>query len=171
MGTIFENVKLIKKYDPSISSYTQILLCYSGLHAVWMYRFSHWLWQCNLRLLAHLISNSGRFITGVEIHPGATIGKRLIIDHGSGIVIGETAIIGNDVILYHGVTMGSVQHDLGSKIRRHPKIGDGVLVGAHAIILGGISIGNNVKIGAGTVILHDVPDDVTVVGNPSRIVD
>ena len=160
---------MIRNYDPAISSNLQIILTYSGLHAVWFYRISHQLWQLNLKLLAHLCSQWGRLITGVEIHPGAQIGRRLLIDHGSGTVIGETAIIGDDVILYHGVTLGSTHHALGDTSRRHSKIGNHTLIGAHATILGNITIGNHVKIGAATVVLHDVPSHVTIVGNPAHI--
>ena len=138
-----------------------------GFHSLIFYRISHFLYLKHLLFLARLISQLGRFFTGIEIHPGATIGKRLFIDHGSCVVIGETAIVGNDVTLFHGVTLGGTGKEKG---KRHPTIGNNVFIGSGAKVLGNIIIGNNVKIGANAVILKDVPSNVTIVGVPGKIV-
>ncbi|KFJ05165.1 serine O-acetyltransferase [Bifidobacterium subtile] len=166
-GSIHEGVAGVRRYDPSITSNSQAALTYSGLHAVWCYRISHRLWIRGHELAAQIVCQLGRMVTGVEIHPAATLGKRLLIDHGTGIVIGETAVIGDDVVLYQGVTLGSVENHAG---RRHPQLGSGVFVGAGAKILGAIIIGDNAKIGANAVVLHDVPADATAVGVPAHIV-
>jgi serine O-acetyltransferase len=137
------------------------------LHALWAYRISHWFWKCRLRLLARFISEVSRFCTGIDIHPGARIGRRLFIDHGCGVVIGETSTVGDDVTLYQGVTLGGTGKEEG---KRHPTICSRVIVGAGAKILGNILIGQNCRIGAGSVVLADIPDDSTVVGVPGRIV-
>ncbi|HIC87132.1 MAG TPA: serine O-acetyltransferase, partial [Aquificae bacterium] len=136
-------------------------------HAVWMHRIAHFLWKKNLKTLARFISHINRFLTGIEIHPGAKIGKRFFIDHGMGVVIGETTEIGDDVIIYHQVTLGGVSTKKG---KRHPTIGNNVVIGAGAKVLGPIKIGNNVKIGANSVVIKDVPDNSTVVGIPGKIV-
>ncbi|AKG37574.1 serine acetyltransferase [Paenibacillus durus ATCC 35681] len=157
---------MVRNHDPSVTSNAQVILTYSGLHAVWFYRLSHLLWIRNHHLAARLISQLAHVLTGIEIHPAATIGKRLLIDHGTGIVIGETAEIGDDVVLYHGVTLGGVSNKPG---RRHPKIGDRVFIGAGAAVLGAITIGDGAKIGALSLVLRDVPAHHTAVGNPARI--
>ncbi|MFT8360856.1 serine O-acetyltransferase [Liquorilactobacillus satsumensis] len=161
-----EEVKMIRAYDPAVTSTAEVLLTYSGLHAVWLYRLSHHLWCRHHCLSAQLVTQISRLFTGVEIHPGAKIGKRLLIDHGTGIVIGETAKIGNDVVLYHGVTLGSIANHGSS---RHPKIGNRVFIGAGATILGAVTINDDVKVGAAAVVLHDVPAGKTIVGNPGHI--
>jgi serine O-acetyltransferase len=138
-----------------------------GLHAVWGHRVAHWLWQRKRRILARMFSNWVRFITGIEIHPGATIGRRFVIDHGMGIVIGETAVIGDDVLIYHGVTLGGKEF---TRTKRHPTIGNNVMIGAESIVLGNITVGDNVRIGAGSVIVKDVePNSVVVGGNTRKI--
>jgi serine O-acetyltransferase len=151
--------------DPAARGFWEVLLCYPGLHAVWLYRPAHWLWEHGFLLLARLMSHLTRFFTGVEIHPGAKIGRRFFIDHGMGVVIGETTVIGDDVLLYQGVVLGgtSMEHK-----KRHPTLGDGVVVGAGAIVLGAINIGARSRIGAASVVLQDVPPDTTVFGVPAH---
>jgi serine O-acetyltransferase len=144
-----------------------VVLCYPGLHAVWMQRITARLWRAKLRLIARMLSQFSRFVTGIEIHPGAIIGRRVFIDHGAGVVIGETAIVGDDVTLYQGVTLGGTGHERG---KRHPTLRDGVFVGSNAQILGNICIGENSRVGAGSVVLRDVPPNSTVVGVPAHIV-
>lgn len=161
-----EEIQMVRDYDPSVTSNIQVVLTYSGLHAVWLYRLSHLLWKRKLHLGAQLISQLARVLTGVEIHPAATIGKRLLIDHGTGIIIGETAEIGDDVVIYHGVTLGGISNRPG---RRHPKVEDRVFIGAGAAVLGAITIGEGAKVGALTLVLKDVPAEHTAVGNPARI--
>lgn len=162
-----EDIKAAKAQDPAAKSDISILLSYPGVHALWWYRRSHWLWEKNRHFLGRVISNFGRFLTGIEIHPGAKIGKRLFIDHGMGVVIGETTIIGDDVLLYQGVVLGGTSL---SKGKRHPTIGNGVVIGSGAKVLGNIKIGNNAKVGAGSVVLKDIPEKATCVGIPGRIV-
>jgi serine O-acetyltransferase len=145
-----------------------VLLCYPGLHAVWLHRVAHWLWKHKLRLAARLISHSGRFLTGIEIHPGANIGRRFFIDHGMGVVIGETADIGNDVLMYQGVVLGGTSL---AKTKRHPTIEDNVTIGAAAILLGPILVGENAMVGANSVVVKSVPPGATVVGVPGRVVE
>jgi len=164
---IKEDINVVKNNDPAAQGTIDILLTYSGLHAIWTYRIAHKLWNNKLRLLAKILSSNARFFTGVEIHPAAKIGKRFFIDHGIGIVIGETTEIGNNVLVYQGVTLGGTGKE---KSKRHPTIGDNVLISAGAIILGSIKIGDNSKIGAGSVVLKDVPPNSTVVGVPGEIV-
>jgi len=144
-----------------------VVLCYPGLHAVWTHRVTGPLWRAKWKLLARLLSQIGRFCTGIEIHPGAELGRRVFIDHGAGVVVGETAIVGNDVTLYQGVTLGGTGHERG---KRHPTLRDGVFVGSSAQILGNICIGENSRVGAGSVVLQDVPPNSTVVGVPAHIV-
>lgn len=163
---IREDIQSVLDRDPAASSRVAVLL-YPGLHAVWMHRPVHWLWRRGFRLLPRLISQINRFITGVEIHPGATLGRRLFIDHGMGVVIGETAIVGDDVTLYHGVTLGGTSLE---KKKRHPTLGNGVVVGNTSSVLGDIVIGDNSRVGAGSVVLRDVPPNCTVVGVPAHIV-
>jgi len=167
LDLIREDVNCVLERDPAASSRLMVLLCYPGLHAVWAHRVQHWLWCNHARLLARLISQLTRFWTGIEIHPGARIGRRVFIDHGMGVVVGETAIVGDDVTLYQGVTLGGTGKEEG---KRHPTLRDRVFVGNNANILGNITIGENSRVGAGSVVLRDVPPDSTVVGVPAHIV-
>jgi serine O-acetyltransferase len=161
------DVKIIFERDPAARSVLEILLCYPGFHAMRFHRLAHWLWMHELRVLARFVSHISRWLTGIEIHPGASIGEGFFIDHGMGVVIGETAEIGNNVTLYHGVTLGGTTWNKG---KRHPTIEDDVIVGAGAAILGNIRIGKNSKIGSGSVVNREVPPNSTVVGIPGRIV-
>lgn len=156
----------IKKRDPTARNWLQILLLYPGVHALIDHRIAHFFWRIKLRFIAELISHCSRFRTNIEIHPGAKIGKRFFIDHGTGTVIGETTIIGNDVTLYHGVTLGGRSLE---KAKRHPTLGNGVIVGANATILGNVTIGNNAKIGANALVLDNVPENANVYGARSRL--
>ncbi|MDD2806353.1 MAG: serine O-acetyltransferase [Elusimicrobiales bacterium] len=160
-----EDIRTVFEKDPAARGFWEVLLCYPGLHAVWLHRPAHWLWQRGLYFLARLLSHLARFLTGVEIHPGATIGRRFFIDHGMGVVIGETAEIGDDVLLYQGVVLGGVS--LEHK-KRHPTLGNGVVVGAGAAVLGAIKIGDRARIGAGSVVLAEVPPGATVFGVPAH---
>jgi len=162
-----EDIKCILEQDPAARSSFEVVLTYSGLHAVWSHRVAHALYKKNLRFLARCVSQINRFFTGIEIHPGATIGRRLFIDHGMGIVIGETCEIGNDVTLYQGVTLGGTGNEQG---KRHPTLLDNVLVASGAKVLGSITIGENSKVGAGSVVLKNVPANSTVVGIPGTVV-
>jgi serine O-acetyltransferase len=164
---IREDIESVKERDPAAHSLLEILLCYPGLHAIWGQRITHWLWVRKFRLLARFLSQFIRLFTGVEIHPGAVLGHRVFMDHGMGIVIGETAIVGNDVTLYQGVTLGGTGKQTG---KRHPTLRNGVVVGNNANILGNIVVGENSRVGAGSVVLQDVPPDSTVVGVPGHIV-
>ena len=166
-STIREDIRSILDRDPAAGSWLMVVLCYPGLHAVWMHRITARLWRAKLRLIARLLSQCARLLTGIEIHPGAIIGRRVFIDHGAGVVIGETAIVGDDVTLYQGVTLGGTGHEHG---KRHPTLRDGVFAGSNAQILGNICIGENSRIGAGSVVLRDVPPNSTVVGVPAHIV-
>ena len=165
--TIREQLDTIFREDPAAKSVLEIVLCYPGFHAILLHRLAHRLYQWRLTLLARVISQISRFFTHVEIHPGARIGRRFFIDHGMGVVIGETAEIGDDVLLYQGVTLGGTGNETG---KRHPTLGNRVVVGTGAKILGNIKIGDNVRIGAGSVVVHPVPDHSTVVGIPGRVV-
>ncbi len=165
--TIREDIRTVFERDPAARSTLEVLTCYPGLRAIWMHRVAHWLWRKGFRLLARMISEVSRFLNGVEIHPGAKIGRRFFIDHGAGVVIGETAVVGDDCLLYQGVTLGGTGKEKG---KRHPTLGNGVVVGAGAKILGNITIGDRVRIGAGSVVVRSVPPDCTVVGVPARIV-
>jgi len=166
-ATIREDIRSILDRDPAANSRLMVVLCYPGLHAVWMQRLTAGLWRANWRLVARLLSQIARLLTGIEIHPGAQIGRRVFIDHGAGVVIGETAIVGDDVTLYQGVTLGGTGHERG---KRHPTLRSGVFVGSNAQILGNICIGENSRVGAGSVVLRDVPPNSTVVGVPAHIV-
>jgi len=166
-SSIREDVASVFDRDPAAKSVLEVLLCYSGLHAVWLHRFNHWLWNHRLRLLARWLSQAVRLLTGIEIHPGAQVGRRLFIDHGMGVVIGETTIIGDDVTLYQGVSLAGTGKERG---KRHPTIDNGVVIGAGAKVLGNIRIGDNSRVGAGSVVLRDVPDNSTIVGVPGHIV-
>ena len=164
---LFETLRAYQRRDPAARGKLEIFLLYEGLHATIYYRIAHWLHRRQLCFLARCVSQWGRFWTGIEIHPGATIGRRLVIDHGSGIVIGETTEIGDDVLLYQGVTLGGTGKEMG---KRHPTLGNNVMVGAGAKVLGSFTIGDNSKIGAGSVVLSTVPSNSTVVGVPGRVV-
>ncbi|HXR15704.1 MAG TPA: serine O-acetyltransferase [Terriglobales bacterium] len=167
VALIREDVATVLERDPAARSRLEVFLCYSGLHAVWFYRVNHSLWQHGFLLLARWLSQVARFLTGVEIHPGASIGHRLFIDHGLGVVIGETAIVGDDVTLYQGVTLGGTGKEHG---KRHPTIEDNVVIGGGAKVLGNITVGRNCRIGAGSVVLRNVPEHSTVVGVPGHII-
>ena len=164
---IREDIRSVFERDPAARSWLEVVTCYPGLWAVWTHCVANRLWKANLRLLARLLSQSGRFFTGIEIHPAAIIGRRLFIDHGMGVVIGETAVIGNDVTLYQGVTLGGTGKGHG---KRHPTICDNVFIGNNTNVLGNITIGQNSRIGAGSVVLADVPPNSTAVGVPAHIV-
>ena len=167
LQSVHEDVAAVFDRDPAAKNRLEVFLCYSGLHAVWFYRVNNWLWRHGARTLARFLSQLARFLTGTEIHPAAQIGHRLFIDHGMGVVIGETSIVGDDITLYQGVTLGGTGKEQG---KRHPTLGNNVVVGAGAKILGNITIGENCRIGAGSVVLRDVPDNSTVVGVPGHIV-
>jgi serine O-acetyltransferase len=165
--TIREQIETIFREDPAAKSVLEIILCYPGFHAILLHRFAHMLYNANIPLVPRVISQMSRFFTGIEIHPGASIGRRFFIDHGTGVVIGETSEIGDDVLIYQGVTLGGTGKE---KDKRHPTIGNNVVIGTGAKILGNIRIGNFVKVGAGSVVVHPVPDYSTVVGVPGRVV-
>ena len=165
---IREDIRCVFERDPAARSVWEVVTCYPGFHALQMHHFSHALWRMGLRWLGRLSSHVARFLTGIEIHPGATIGRRVFIDHGMGVVIGETAEIGDDCTLYHGVTLGGTSWNKG---KRHPTLADGVVVGAGAKILGPITIGRGAKIGSNAVVVKDVPEGATAVGIPARILD
>lgn len=164
---IRRDIASVLERDPAARTPLEVLLVYSGLHAIWIHRITHWLWKHNLRFLARWLSQFARWLTGIEIHPGATIGPGFFIDHGMGVVIGETAEIGADVTLYHGVTLGGTSLNKG---KRHPTIGDRVVIGAGAKILGNITIGSDSRIGANAVVVKSVPENSVVVGVPGQIV-
>src|SRR5687768_16087656 len=163
-----EDIRCVFERDPAARSVFEVLTCYPGFHALQMHRFNHCLWALGLRWLARMGSHIARFFTGVEIHPGAIIGRRVFIDHGMGVVIGETAEIGDDCTLYHGVTLGGVSWDQG---KRHPTLGRGVVVGAGAKILGPFTVGDGAKVGSNSVVVKAVPAGATVVGIPARVVE
>lgn len=165
--SIREYIASVFDRDPAAKSWIEVLLCYPGLHALWAHRVNHWLWTHRLRLLARFLSQVARLLTGVEIHPGAQIGRRFFIDHGMGVVIGETTIVGDDVTLYQGVTLGGTGKEKG---KRHPTLRNNVVVGGGAKILGNVTIGENCRVGAGSVVLSDVPDNSTIVGVPGHII-
>ncbi|WP_305768779.1 serine O-acetyltransferase EpsC [Candidatus Epulonipiscium viviparus] len=167
LAAIQEVIKTYKKKDPAAKSTALLLLAHPGVHAVAMYRVSHLLWKNDFRFMAGVVSYTARFLTGIEIHPGAVIGKRLFIDHGMGIVIGETAVIGNDVMIFHQVTLGGTGKQRG---KRHPTIGDNVMLSAGSKIIGNVVIAKNSKVGANAVVLGDVPANATVIGCPAKIV-
>lgn len=164
---IREDINSVLERDPAARSRLEVLTCYPGLWAVWIHRLSHRLWRMRLRLLARMMSQVGRFFTGVDIHPGALLGRRMFIDHAAGVVIGETAIVGSDVTLYQGVTLGGTGKGHG---KRHPTVCDRVFIGNNANVLGNITVGENSRVGAGSVVLSDVPPNSTVVGVPAHIV-
>lgn len=164
---IQRDIDAVFERDPAAKNVLEVLLCYPGLHAIWLHRISHYLFKKGLVLLPRLISNFARFLTGIEIHPGATIGEGLFIDHGTGVVIGETAELGDNVTLYQGVTLGGTGKEKG---KRHPTVGNNVVVATGAKVLGSFKVGDNSKIGAGSVVLREVPPNSTVVGIPGKIV-
>ncbi len=167
LSTLITDFRIIFERDPAARNWLEVLLCYPGLQALVLHRFAHRLYRFRLPLVPRIISQLSRFLTGIEIHPGAQIGRGVFIDHGMGVVIGETAIIGNYALIYQGVTLGGTGKESG---KRHPTLGENVVVGAGAKVLGNLAIGDNVRIGAGSVVLRDVPSNCTVVGIPGRIV-
>lgn len=167
LTTFFADFRIIFERDPAARNWLEVLVCYPGLQALIFHRIAHGLYRLGMPFIPRLISHIGRFITGIEIHPGAQIGQGVFIDHGMGVVIGETAIVGNYALIYQGVTLGGTGKESG---KRHPTIGENVVVGAGAKVLGNITLGDRVRIGAGSVVLRDVPPDCTVVGVPGRIV-
>ncbi len=166
-GQLKEDVKCIRERDPAATSALEVLLLYPGLKAVRAYRKAHWFYKHDMHFIARYISQRAAKQTNIEIHPGAKIGKRFFIDHGTGVVIGETAEIGDDVTIYQGVTLGGTGKDVG---KRHPTVGDGVMIGAGAKVLGPFKIGNNTNIAAGSVVLHEIPENSTAVGTPARVI-
>lgn len=166
ISKVKEDIKVIYENDPAAKNFLEVILCYPGLHALIAYRLAHRLHKWNIPLIPRMISYFTRIITGIEIHPAAKIGRRFFIDHGEGVVIGETAIVGNDVLIYQQVTLGGTGKESG---KRHPTLGNNVIVGAGAKVLGNITIGDNVRIGAGSVVIENVPPHSTVVGIPARI--
>ena len=165
--SVREDIATVFESDPAARSYAEVLICYPGLHAVWAHHLSHWLWRRRLYFLARLNSQFARLLTGIEIHPGAELGRRLFIDHGTGTVIGETAVVGDDVTLYQGVTLGGTGKEKG---KRHPTLGNNISIGSGAKLLGNITIGDNCRVGAGSVVLRSVPANSTIVGVPGHIV-
>lgn len=166
MARFLEDIKAGIERDPAVKSGIELFFTSPGLHAVWNYRIAHVLWKWKLRTISRMFANCARTITGIEIHPGATIGRRLVIDHGMGVVIGETAIIGDDVLMYHGVTLGGMVNDT---VKRHPTIGNNVVLGANAIVLGNITIGDGAKVGAGAIVVKDLPAGKTAVSPTATI--
>lgn len=167
LSSIIADFRIVFERDPAARNGIEVLFCYPGLHALMLHRIAHWLYTLGIPFIPRLISHLARFLTGIEIHPGANIGQGVFIDHGMGVVIGETAIVGNYALIYQGVTLGGTGKESG---KRHPTLGENVVVGSGAKVLGNLLIGNNVRIGANSVVLKDVPSDCTVVGVPGRIV-
>jgi len=166
--TLREDIQTVFTKDPAARSTLEVIFCYPGLHALWFHRLAHFLWRHKLRFLARFGSHISRFLTGIEIHPGAKIGRRFFIDHGAGVVIGETAEVGDDVLIYQGVVLGGTSL---KKEKRHPTIGNNVVIGTGAVALGAITIGDGAKIGSGSVVVKSVPPAATVVGVPGRIIE
>ena len=164
--TLKEDVQNVFAKDPAAENTLEVILCYPGLHAIWLHRFAHWFYRNKMHTIARIISHISRFFTGIEINPGAKIGRRFFIDHGMGVVIGETTEIGDDVLMYQGVVLGGTSLE---KKKRHPTLGNKVVIGSGAIVLGAINIGDNARVGAGSVVITDVPPNATVVGVPGRI--
>jgi serine O-acetyltransferase len=164
-ATMRRDIQAIKERDPAARSNLEILTCYPGLHAVWVHRLARVMWERDIPLAPRLISEIGRLFTGIEIHPGAALGEGLFIDHGAGVVIGETSEVGENVTIYQGVTLGGTGKETG---KRHPTVGNNVVIGAGSQLLGSIKVGDDAKVGAGSVVVHDVPANTTVVGNPGR---
>ena len=167
LSSLVADFRIIFERDPAARNWLEVLVCYPGLQALFLHRLAHWLYKVGIPFFPRLISHLARFFTGIEIHPGAQIGKGVFIDHGMGVVIGETAIVGDYSLIYQGVTLGGTGKESG---KRHPTLGENVVVGGGAKVLGNIQIGNNVRIGAGSVVLRDVPSNCTVVGIPGRVV-
>ena len=167
LSKIKKDLNSVFKHDPAARSKLEVILTYSGFHALVMYRFAHFLYRHRYKLLARIVSQLAKFFTGIEIHPAARIGEGVFIDHGEGVVIGETAVVGNNVVIYQGVTLGGTGKDKG---KRHPTIEDGVMISAGAKVLGGFTVGKNAKIGAGSIVLKEVPPNATVVGVPGRVI-
>lgn len=167
LNTLKTDFQIIFERDPTACNWLEVLFCYPGLHALFCYRVAHWLYCLKMRFIARLISHLSRLLTGIEIHPGATIGNNVFIDHGMGVVIGETAIIGDYALIYQGVTLGGTGKETG---KRHPTVGQHTVIGAGAKVLGNIQIGDHVRIGAGSIVLQNIPSNCTVVGIPGRIV-
>lgn len=167
LSALLSDFKIIFERDPAARNWLEVLFCYPGLQALVLHRICHWLYTLGIPFIPRFISQLSRFLTGIEIHPGATIGQGVFIDHGMGVVIGETAIVGDYSLIYQGVTLGGTGKECG---KRHPTVGENVVVGAGSKVLGNIQVGNNVRIGAGSVVLRDVPSDCTVVGVPGRII-
>lgn len=165
---IAEDIRTAFREDPAARNVIEVLLCYPGLHAIWIYRIAHFFWIHRWKSFARLISHISRFLTGIEIHPGAKIGRRFFIDHGMGVVIGETSQIGDDVLMYQGAVLGGTTHE---KKKRHPTVGNKVVIGADAVVLGAIEIGSGARVGSGSVVVRPVPAGATVVGVPGRIVE
>jgi serine O-acetyltransferase len=163
-----EDIAVVFERDPAARNTWEVITCYPGLHATVIHRLAHWLWQAEFKWLGRLVSHIGRWLTGIEIHPAATIGRRFFIDHGMGVVIGETAEIGDDCTLYHGVTLGGTSWNKG---KRHPTLGKGVVVGAGAKILGPIIVGEGARVGSNAVVVKEVPPGATVIGIPARVVE
>jgi serine O-acetyltransferase len=168
LDTLRDDIRTAMAKDPAASSCAEVVLTYPGLHAVWLYRLAHTLWTSDHAFAARLLSHLARFLTGIEIHPGATVGDRLFIDHGMGTVVGETSDIGDDVLMYHGVTLGGKSMQ---RKKRHPTLEDGVTIGADATLIGPVTVGENATVGAGAVVVDDVPPGTTVVGNPAEPVE
>ena len=166
--TLKEDIQTVFAKDPAARSVLEVIFCYPGLHALWFHRLAHFLWCHGLKFLARLVSHVNRFLTGIEIHPGARIGRRFFIDHGAGVVIGETAEVGDDVLMYQGVVLGGTSL---KKEKRHPTIGNNVVMGTGSVALGAITVGNGARIGSGSVVIKPVPPGATVVGIPGRIVE
>jgi len=166
--TLKEDIQTVFVKDPAARSVLEVISCYPGLHALWFHRLAHFLWGRRLRFPARLVSHISRFLTGIEIHPGAKIGRRFFIDHGAGVVIGETTEIGDDVLMYQGVVLGGTSLE---KAKRHPTIGNNVVIGAGAVTLGSITVGDGARIGSGSVVVNSVPAGTTVVGIPGRVVE
>jgi serine O-acetyltransferase len=167
LAAIRQDIRVAKERDPAVPTTLQVIFAYPGVHAIWGHRISHWLWKRGARLAARVFAELTRILTGVEIHPGATLGSGLFIDHATGVVIGETAEVGDDVTIYHGVTLGGSGRDTG---KRHPTIGDRVIIGAGAKVLGAIKIGDDSRIGANAVVVKEVPSSAVVVGVPGQII-
>ena len=167
LSSLVADFRIIFERDPAARNWLEVLICYPGLQALFLHRLAHWLYGIGIPFFPRLVSHLARFLTGIEIHPGAQVGKGVFIDHGMGVVIGETAIVGDYSLIYQGVTLGGTGKETG---KRHPTLGENVVVGGGAKVLGNIQIGNNVRIGAGSVVLRDVPSNCTVVGIPGRVV-
>jgi len=167
-GRIREDIQNVFARDPAARSVLEVLFLYPGLHAIWMHRVAHWFWKHHLKFLGRAVSHFSRAVTGIEIHPGAKIGRRVFIDHGMGVVVGETTEIGDDVLMYTGVVLGGTSLE---KKKRHPTIGDNVVIGTGAIVLGAITVGNGARIGAGSVVVRRVPRGATMVGIPARMME